>query len=76
MFIGIYLGTTKCYKANKHPNTNYVEVIDNPERGGKSIPSVVSFCYNEIGFNLDAINQKKSHPECCLYDAKRFIGRT
>jgi molecular chaperone DnaK (HSP70) len=55
-------------------STRYFKRI--PERGGKSIPSVVSFCYNEIGFNLDAINQKNSRPESCLYDAKRFIGRT
>jgi molecular chaperone DnaK (HSP70) len=76
MFIGIDLGTTQCYIAYKHPKTNSVEVIDNPQRGGKSIPSVISFYKNEIGYNIDAINKKKSRPECCLYDAKRFVGRT
>jgi molecular chaperone DnaK (HSP70) len=76
MFIGIDLGTTQCCIAYKNPNTNSVEVIDNPQRGGKSIPSVISFFNNEIGYNIDAINKKRSRPECCVYDAKRFIGRT
>ncbi len=76
MFIGIDLGTTQCCVAYKNPKTNTIHVIDNPQRGGKSIPSVTSFYNNEIRYNIDAINTKKSRPECCLYDAKRFIGRT
>ncbi len=58
MFIAIDLGTTQCCIAYKNPNTNSVEVIDNPQRGGKSIPSVISFFNNEIGYNIDAINKK------------------
>ena len=76
MFIEIDLGTTQCCIAYKNPKTNSIEVIENPHKGGKSIPSVISFCNNEIGYNTDAIDKKKSRPEGCLYDAKRFIGRS
>ena len=76
MFVGIDLGTTQCCIAYKNPRTNTIHVIDDPQRGGKSIPSEISFYRNQIGYNIDAINKKKSRPECCLYDAKRFIGRT
>lgn len=75
MFIGIDLGTTYCCVAYKNSITNTLNVIDNPQKGGKSIPSVVSFSDDEIQYNLDAVNTKKNHPECVLYDAKRFIGR-
>ena len=70
MFIGIDLGTTQCCIAYKHSITKSLEVIDNPQRGGKSIPSVISFYKNEIGYNIDAINKKKSRPECCLHCKK------
>ena len=76
MFVGIDLGTTQCCIAYKNPKTNTIHVIDDPQRGGKSIPSVISLYRNQIGYNIDAINKKKSRPECCLYDAKRFIGQT
>ena len=76
MYIGIDLGTTFCCIAYKNPKTNSLEVIDNPQKGGKSIPSVVAFKDNEIQYNLDALNTKKNNPGCFLYDSKRFIGRT
>ena len=76
MNIGIDLGTTYCCIAYKNPKTHTLHIIDNPQKGGKSIPSVISLFKNEIRYNLDALNTKKGRPECCLYDSKRFIGRT
>ena len=43
MFVGIDLGTTQCCVAYINPKTNTLHVIDDPQRGGKSIPSVISF---------------------------------
>jgi molecular chaperone DnaK (HSP70) len=63
MNIGIDLGTTYCCIAYKNPITNSLNVIDNPQKGGKSIPSVVSFADDEVHFNHDAVLMKKSHPE-------------
>jgi molecular chaperone DnaK (HSP70) len=76
MFIGIELGTTHCCIAYKISKTNSVEVIDSPQGGGKSIPSLI-FCHeNEFQYNLDAKNSIKNKRENCIYDEKRFIGRT
>ena len=75
MYIGIDLGTTYCCISYKNPITNTLNVIDNPQKGGKSIPSVIAFNEDEIQYNLDAVNTKRNHPECVLYDSKRFIGR-
>jgi molecular chaperone DnaK (HSP70) len=76
MFIGIDLGTTHCCIAYKNPKTNQTEVIDDPMKHVKSIPSVICCSDNEFQYSFDAINTKRAKPESCLYDAKRFIGRT
>jgi molecular chaperone DnaK (HSP70) len=75
MHIGIDLGTTYCCISYKNSITNTLNVIDNPQKGGKSVPSVIAFNDDEIQYNLDAVNTKRNHPENVLYDSKRFIGR-
>ena len=65
-----------CIVAYKNPKTNQIEVIDDPMKHVKSIPSVISCSDNEFKFSFDAINTKRGKPGSCLYDAKRFIGRT
>ena len=76
MFIGIDLGTTHCCISYKDPNTLVLQVIDNPQKAGYTIRSVISFKEDEILYNLDAVNSLKIRPECVFYDSKRFIGRT
>lgn len=76
MYIGIDLGTTHCCISYRDPDTRVLNVIDNPQKSGYSIRSVVSFKEDEIQYNLDAVKAIKNRPECVLYDSKRFIGRT
>jgi L1 cell adhesion molecule like protein len=76
MFIGIDLGTTHCCISYKDPNTFALNVIDNPQKAGYTIRSVISFKDDEILYNFDAVNSLKVRPESVFYDSKRFIGRT
>jgi molecular chaperone DnaK (HSP70) len=76
MYIGIDLGTTHCCISYKNPRTNQIEIIEDPIKHVKSIPSIISCYENEFQYGSDAKRVKTRFPKSCIYDAKRYIGRT
>ena len=70
--IGIDLGTTNsCIGAYRNGS---IEILAN-QISGRTTPSVVSFCENEIAIGEQTQNQIFSDPEKVIYSIKRIIGK-
>jgi len=70
--IGIDLGTTNsCIGVFRNGS---VEILAN-QISGRTTPSVVSFCGNEISIGEQTQNQVFSDPEKVIYSVKRILGK-
>ena len=70
--IGIDLGTTNsCIGVYRNGS---VEILAN-QISGRTTPSVVSFCGNEISIGEQTQNQIFKEPEKVIYSVKRILGK-